>query len=66
MPDAPDDPAIRVVRGNPSEEELQALRLALVQATRAPVKAVRGGWFDPDPALRRPAAAVAGPYQGLT
>jgi hypothetical protein len=56
VPDAPDDLAIRVVRGNPSEEELQAVRLALAQATRAPVMAVRGGWFDPDPALRRAAA----------
>ena len=49
-------PALRVVRGNPSAEELAALT-ALVAASGggddAPVQPARGGWSDPARSLRR-------------
>jgi hypothetical protein len=71
--ESPEDLALRVVRGNPSIEELAALRMAVAEwaensherstaadprdadpALRPAGELARlGGWFDPDPSLRR-------------
>jgi hypothetical protein len=72
-PDELAELALRVVRGNPSIEELAALRMAVAgwaengherstaaepddaapALRRTGELARRGGWFDPDPSLRR-------------
>ena len=50
-------PSLRVVRGDPTPEELAALLAVVTAAGEAPAepeRARRGGWSDPARQLRRP------------
>ena len=67
-PVEPARPALRIVRGDPSAEELAALTAVVAAAAQAggePESApVRGRWSDPAHSLRRPLHPGVGGWRG--
>lgn len=60
-----DRPVLRVVRGEPTQEELAALVIAIAMKQRSSAASMEpgSGWRDRAPLLRKPVFATAGAWR---